>query len=504
MTPPLVTGPPGPCVCGCALTEATSYGFDVIKFARDVLRHPLDPWEELAVIHGGELLPDGRPRFRVLLILVARQNGKTELLVVLALFWQFVEAQELILGTSTKLDYAKESWSKSVKLARKCRALDALRDRKWTREANGEQVSWSKEVVDEETGEVITPEARYKIAPANEEGGRSLTINRLICDELRQHHDYSAWDAAEPATSAVWDAQIWGLSNAGDSRSKVLNDLRAAALAFIRTGEGDPRLGLLEWSAPKNASPTDLRALAMANPNLGRRKDPDALLAAARRAVATGGEALTGFKTEQMCIHVEQLDPAIDPVAWAKRCLVPGDLAAVRSRVACVLDVAPDGKHATLTAAAVVADGRVRVEPVKAWDDMRRMRRELPGQLARVKPQAFGWFPSGPAAAYAAELASRKRPGWPPRGVKVEEIKGDTPAVCMGFADLVEAGDVLHSGDPLLDAQVDGTERLWLGNRWVFSRRGGHCDAVYSAAGAVHLARTLPAPVGKPRLIVAP
>jgi hypothetical protein len=38
----------------------------------------------------------------------------------------------------------------------------------------------------------------------------------------------------------------------------------------------------------------------------------------------------------------------------------------------------------------------------------------------------------------------------------------------------------------------------------VFSRKGeGHVDAAYAAAGAVHLARTLPAPVGKPRLVVA-
>jgi phage terminase large subunit-like protein len=66
------------------LTPATSYGFEVIDFARDVLEHPLLPWQEFAVIHGGELLPDGRPRFRIVLLLVSRQNGKTELPVVLS------------------------------------------------------------------------------------------------------------------------------------------------------------------------------------------------------------------------------------------------------------------------------------------------------------------------------------------------------------------------------------------------------------------------------------
>jgi hypothetical protein len=495
MTPPLVTGPPGLCACGCALTRATSYGFAVIDFARNVLRHPLDPWEELAAIHGGELLPDGRPRFRIVLMLVARQNGKTTLVMVLALFWQFVEAHDLILGTSTKLDYAKESWLKSVKLARKCRDLDALRPARWTREANGEQESWT------------TEESRYKIAPANEEGGRSLTINRLICDELRQHHDYTAWDAAEPAASP-WDAQIWALSNAGDDRSVVLNDHREDAIKFIETGEGDYRLGLLEWSAPEHADPEDVHALAMANPNMGRRgTDAETLLAMARRAKAKGGDVLTGFKTERMCIRVKHLNPAIDPAGWAG-CFELGDLAAVRDRVACVADVAPDGRHVTLTAAAVLPDGRVRVEPVAAWDSVAAALREIPGHIKRIKPKAFGWLPNGPGAELGADLADRRkagRMGWPPPGVKIEEIRGETAAVCMAFAGQVKERLVVHSNDPLQNDHIGAAEKLLRANDvWVFSRRGeGHVDAAYSAAGAAWLARTLPTPVGKPRLIIA-
>ena len=465
----------------------------MITFARDTLRHPLDPWEEFAVIHGGELLPDGRPRFRIVLILVARQNGKTELLVVLTNFWQFIDAVPLILGTSTKLDYARESWVKARKLAEKATELAHLRPKpRWYREANGEQESWT------------TEDARYKIAASNAEGGRSLTIYRLILDELRQHHDYSAYDAAEPACSPL-DTQIWGLSNAGSVKSVVLNDLRNAALRFIETGEGDPRLGLFEWSAPKDADPTDLAALAMANPNLGHRLDPDALLAKARRAVEAGGEALTGFKTENMCINVELDDPAIDAAGW-RRCLDPGGLESARSRVAMVVDLAPDGQHATLYAAAVLPDDRVRVDFVQAWEGPSAtsdLRRDLGPLLLRVRPQVFGWLPNGPAAAMAADLGSRKgRAGWPPRGITVTEVKAELPAVCMGFAELVKAEMIAHSDDPLLNAQVGAAERLKRGDVWVFSRSGdGHVDAVYAAAGAAHLARTLPPPPPRPRII---
>jgi phage terminase large subunit-like protein len=453
-------------------------------------------------IHGGELLPDGRPRFRVVLVLVSRQNGKTEVPVVLSAYWMFVEAVPMILGTSTQLMYAKESWKKVTKLVERTEELDALRPTpRWTRETNGETECWT------------TEDSRYKIAASNAEGGRSLTVNRLILDELRQHHSYDAWGAAEPATSAVWDAQIWALSNAGDDNSVVLNELRDDALKFIETGEGDPRLGLFEWSSPEDADPEEIGALAQANPNLGTpatggRIDPEALLAKARKAVRAGGAALSTFKTEYMCIRVKKLDPAIDPGAW-RRCLDVGDLSGARSRVACVVDVAPDQMHATLAAAAVLADGRVRVEAVAAWEGRGctdKLRQELPGLLARVKPQAFGWLPAGPAAALAADLGTRTgRIGWPPKGVTVSEIRGELTAVCMGLDEQVTAGRLAHSDDPLLNAHIGGAERLKRGDGWVFSRKGdGHVDGAYAAAGAVHLARTLPAPIGKPRLVVAP
>jgi hypothetical protein len=119
------------------LTPETSYGYDVINFARDVLEEPLDPWQEWTVIHAGELLEDGRPRFRQVLILVARQNGKTHLLKVLALYWLYVEAWPLTVGMSTNLDYAREAWDKAVEVAETSEALKPLTG--GVRRANGEQ-----------------------------------------------------------------------------------------------------------------------------------------------------------------------------------------------------------------------------------------------------------------------------------------------------------------------------------------------------------------------------
>jgi len=279
----------------------------------------------------------------------------------------------------------------------------------------------------------------------------------------------------------------------------VLNDMRDAALTFIEKGTGDPRLGLFEYSALPDANPLDPVALAQANPNYNRRIDPDALLGDAKTAVEKGGEKLAGFKTESMCIHVRRTSPALNFEKWMTPfdqggCLLVGDLSEVRSRVALVLDVSIDQLHASLIAAAVLADGRVRVEAVKSWSGptcISDLRRDLPDVVALVKPRKFGWFPSGPAAAVAAAI---KTTSWPP-GVVVEELRGEVTAICMGFGEQIEAGDVLHSNDPLINAHVEGAEKLMVGEGWRFTRKGvGHVDATYGAAGATHLARTMPPP----------
>lgn len=499
-TPPLVEGPPGPCGCGCPLTPETSVGFDQVRFAKEILNHPFDPWQRWSVIHGGELLPDGTQRFRYRLILASRQNGKSEVPVGLAPYWMFVERVKQALATSTKVPMAKKLWLKSRILIEESDLFELV-DKRWYREANGEVEMW-------------TPwGSHYGIDASNEEGGRSLSIERLVVDELRHHYDYTAWGALVRTMGAIDGAHVWLLSNAGSDRSVVLNDLRDGAIEKDDDDEeyviDDPEtdLFLAEWSAPQNADPEDPYALAQANPNMNRRgqrlRD---LLADARRAVRAGGLALTEFQTEVMCSRVRVLNPAIDPGAWA-RCADPGDLQSARSRVAVCLDVSPDQMHATLYAAAVLHDDRARVDFVQSWEGpgcVSLVRAQLPGLLARVRPQAIGWLPAGPAAALAADMTEDKQRGWPPPGVKIVPIKGDITAVCMGFNKEVVATKVAHSNDPLLTTQVHGTERLKRGDAWVFSRKGeGHCDAVYAAAGAVHLARTLPAPVGRPRLVVA-
>jgi hypothetical protein len=469
------------------LTPATSYGFDFNWFCAEVIGEPNDPWQDWLSIHVGELLPDGRPRFRQVLILVARQNGKTSWARKLILFWMFVDRVPTILGTSTDRSYAKKTWLEVAQMAIDNPELAA--------ELGPEPVRLT---VSEEYLRNIH-RSYYYFAASNRRAGRSLTLHRVLLDELREHQDFSAWNAATKASNAVRTAQIVAITNQGDAGAVVLDAMHAPALRYIETGQGDPRLGLFEYSAPLGADPTDLHALAMANPDLDNRTDAEVLLADGRRAKDAGGEELAGFRTEVMCQRVSLLDPAIDPERWkAGGVDAPVDLAEHRRRVALCVDVSLDGSHATLAAAAVLDDGLVHTEIVQAWEGYgctKALRAELPGIVERVRPRVLGWFPNGPAAAVAADLADRghRRGGWPPRRVKVAEIKAETAAVCMGLAEIVKAGELRHPRDPMQTAHIESCQRLHRGDAWVFVRKdAGPIDGGYATAGAVHLARTLP------------
>lgn len=509
-TPPLATGDPGPCecgaegdfrfclcrcVCGCALTPDNTFGYSVIRFALNTVAMPLDPWQRWLVIHGGELGADGAPRFRKLLILVARQNGKSFLLVILSLWWMFVECVPLILGTSSKLEYAKEAWGKAVQVVENNAKLwKYCNPSRYKREGNNDVVLYTREG------------NRYKIAAANDDAGRSMTVDRLILDEFRRHFDWNSYNAAIYTQNAVWDAQAWIITNQGDHRSTPLHSMRKSALNGLKTGKGDPFLFIAEWSGHDGAdieyrshgvTPRVIEALAQANPNVGRRLRWDVILGQAQGCIDSGDpEMINGFIIESLCMEVDQVNPAIDQFAWTE-CARGSNLDALRDRIALCFDVSLDGQHATLTAAARRDDGVVVADVVKAWDGpgcKAALRRELPGLVRKIKPRAVGWFPNGPAADLAVEMAKRKaRPGelpWPPKSVDVEEIRGDAPAACMGLADLITTRQLSHGDDPLQTAHVLASDKLVQGEMWRFTRRGaGQCDAAYALAGAAHLAR---------------
>ena len=96
------------------LTPETSLGFLFIEFVENQVRGTLLPWDKWLAIHMLEIIGDfggwWRFRFRKIVILVARQNGKTYLSAYLVLFFAYIMQVARILGTSANLDKAEEVW----------------------------------------------------------------------------------------------------------------------------------------------------------------------------------------------------------------------------------------------------------------------------------------------------------------------------------------------------------------------------------------------------------
>lgn len=464
------------------LDKDSSRGFEVIAFAVIVLQVELDPWQAWFLIHALELLPDGRYRFRKILLVVARQNGKTTILKVLVLWAMLTGSVRLVVGTAQDLDTARQTWDEVRYLLTDeeadpeiyAEAFGGSSHRGYVITANG------KEEIRLHNG------ARYKIKATNADAGRGIPgVGLVLFDELRTHKDWDAWASVSNTTMAVPNALIIGLSNAGTDESVVLNELRAQALA-----EKDPTLAIFEWSAPEGCALGDRDAWRQANPSLGRGRMDERALEAALSAPAAI------FRTENLCQRVVTTDHALDQEAW-RGGLDKASVADYREApMYGAVDVSLDGQHTTLVIGTPVADGKVRVWTAAAWDSVDAARVALPAILAALKLKRLAWCTSGPAAELSPVLRTAGRRPGSKRGTELVELTGvPLSEACMGLAGAVRGRLVLHQGDALLDSQVDGAGKLWQGDRFVFTRRGaGHVDAVYSLALCVHAILTAPRP----------
>ena len=205
------------------LTPETSLGFEVIDFAKEVLGVVLYPWQRVALIRMLELLEDGSLRFLTVLILVARQNGKSTLAQVLTIWIMVVCKWPLVLGTAQDLDVAERLWAEVVEIIEKDDELCDLI-------AQVVKVNGKKALV-------LASGATYAVKATGRRAARGLSANLVLLDELREHHTWEAWAAVTKTTMARLLSLIVALSNAGDIKSVVLRYLRL--IAHVALGDPD-------------------------------------------------------------------------------------------------------------------------------------------------------------------------------------------------------------------------------------------------------------------------
>lgn len=360
------------------LTAETSRGFEVIDFAKSVLGVRLRPWQEWLLIHALEILPDGRYRFRRVTVLVARQNGKTMLMAVLAAWWIFVDSSrhpELVppvkfkvVGVAQNLDIAAEVWTQVKRWCDPDPETDeeaeltvpALQSATASvRDANGER------------GIFARSRAHYEMRAARNARGKPAA--RAIMDEVRELKTWDAFNAVSQITKSFWSNQTWLISNAGDVSSVVLWKQREVGLSLVESwreyvaagiqsvedwaNEHDTSLGHFEWSAPEGCEKDDVAGILQANPSIGS----DGCDITVESCISDAGSMNdSGYRTEVLCQWVTaKVEAFIDVDEW-RELAIPVDALHIPtgSRTVWGVDTSADRSMTWLAAAVFTESGK--------------------------------------------------------------------------------------------------------------------------------------------------
>jgi len=362
----------------------------------------LYPWQKVAGRYMTATNGD-RWQYREVCIVVARQNGKTELLIPRILM--ALRNGESVLHTAQNRDIARLTFLKIAPL------FEGLGYQ--VRRGNGQEEITS-----------VNRRGRYKLLAPNG-SARGETADLVLLDEVREQKDSNLLDALLPTTAARPNAQIIYLSNAGYEESIVLNDLKR------RADNAEPRYAYLEWSAGAERTTDDVMGWAEANPALGHGRISLETITYEYKRLHGG----PGFETEYLCRWVASArEPLVGTSAWH---MCHGDVS-TPERPAVAFNIAPDGSRASAAMAWQMADGRIAlVELKEAYGspiEVDELGPDLKALTLEHRARQIG-FASWTDAALARYIPRSKA------------IDGKDYATASGlFAQLVSSGRLVWSG----------------------------------------------------------
>lgn len=457
------------------LTADSSLGFAAIQYAKTVLDMDLYPWQEWALIHEleiiGSLEEEWRFRYRTVVNMVSRQNGKTELSKVIASFFLNVLCVEAVFGTSLSMDKAEEVWEAVILEQESHPALAAEIDK--VARSNG-----NKRLV-------LTGLRTYKVGAPTRRAGRGDANDLVMLDEVREHRDWETWSAAVASTNAKPNGMVMCFSNAGDPDSIVLRQLRSQALEKINgtkasdfggNVDGDS-LGWFEWSSPDKAETDDMEALAQANPALGYGRLTERALMSNRQTFPENK-----FRSECMCQQVETILPEPFPDGSWEGGKDEESFIAPESPLWFGIDMSQDRKYVVIAVCGMRDDGDYHIEVID-----RRIGSEWAVDWFRERVKKYGGM----------KLAFQER-GAPVSGLGeqictidgIERMAQGGPDLTAGwnrFYDAVAASEpgtarggvkVFHLPQPVLDAPGRTCQMRNLGGGVMLPDRGKSPDDI--------------------------
>jgi hypothetical protein len=444
------------------LTDLPSKGQDMIDLATE-LGINLMEWQRYVCIHGHKVREDGRWAHSELGLIMARQQGKSTLMMLRILTGMFVWGEGLQLASAHRLTTSLETFRQIVGLIETNPRL----------EKEVKKIRWQHGAEEIE----LFGNRRFVVKAANN-AARGLSKPETIhLDELREYKDEDAWSSMRYSMMAAKNPQVWIYSSAGDQHSVILNKLRERALASATTN--DP-IGWFEWSAEPDApillpsGEINWDAFAQANPSLGITIHPDNL-----KAVINDPPDIV--RTEVLAQWVDTINSAIDAQKWGLCQTDPIPLDP-EAPTWLGLDLSPDRKFGALVATQKLPGERFNLVLLHTWSNDYSLNdlavaNDIAPYVRRYNTQTVA-YSKRTAQAVASRLV--------PAGIPITDMDGAVYAEsCDRWLGAINSHRLQHGGQEELTQQTLSAAKLPFGDgSWVIGRRASRvavCAAVASA-----------------------
>lgn len=409
-----------------------------------MLGQPFMPWQVQVAEVANEVLPNGLPAFREVIVSVPRQQGKTT--------WLLSQTLErcTLRDRPQRVAYTAQTGSDARKklLEDQVPIIEASRMR-----AAVQQVSRAQG----NEGVLFRNGSRVSVLASGVSAGHGKIIDLGEIDEAFDDTDDRREQAILPAMVTRPDAQLIIVSTMGTDASVYLNrkvELGRAAAMEGRT-EG---VAYFEWAIPEDEDIEDPRAWWLGMPALGYTITEQVVAHA--RSTMTEGEFRRAFGNQR----TRSDERVIPEVTWRAACR--GDVAPSGS-LSFAWDVSPDRDWATI---AVVGDGVGEITSRNGMADHRPGVGWVPARLAELQADHGGTVSvdaRGPGGALIPDVEAA--------GVVVNEM-GATEVIqgCGLLYDSIADGLFkvrVSPGFEALDQAIIAATKQPVGDTWRFGRK---------------------------------
>lgn len=278
----------------------------------------LRPWQERKIIRPLFEIDrkTGLRKRRMMLLMIPRKNGKTELIAALAidglLFDNEIGAE--VYSAAADRDQAALAFNVAAQMIRNDAELSAA----------CEIIDSQKRIVHRKSGSF------YRAISAEAYSKHGFNASRVLYDELHAAPSRDLWDVLTSSTGARAQPLIVAISTAGYDRHSILWELYAHGKKVLADPSLDPSFLPVIYEAPIDADWTDEKIWKAANPALGDFRSLEEMRTAAARAKEIPAQENT-FRRLYLNQWTEQAARWIGMAAW-DACRAPIDRAALRGR----------------------------------------------------------------------------------------------------------------------------------------------------------------------------